>query len=123
MSGNFDLNVWQAIKDRSTPKTTNWRGISDSTAKTYGVRQEYNEDAQVVAQYYPVTLNDKLVGVKKRIVLPEKDFRAIGPVNSSCDLFGKYIFNSSPSNSIITPGVIPYLLKIPFLLTIRASLS
>lgn len=101
MSGNFDLNVWQAIKDKSTPKTTNWRGISDSTAKTYGVRQEYNEDAQVVAQYYPVTLNDKLVGVKKRIVLPEKDFRAIGPVNSSCDLFGKYIFNSSPSNSII----------------------
>ena len=101
MSGNFDLHVWQSIKDKSTPRTKNYRGISDATAKKYGVRQEYNEDAQVVAQYYPITLNDELVGVKKRIVLPEKDFRSIGPVNSSCDLFGKYIFNSSPSNSII----------------------
>jgi hypothetical protein len=55
MSGEFNSDVWSAIKQNSTTRTNGFRGIEESTTKVYGVRQEFNEDGVLTKQYYPTT--------------------------------------------------------------------
>jgi len=101
MSGHFSKEVWEQLKTNTTTKTKDYRGLTEETVRVYGVRQEFNSEGQVENQYYPITKNRNHVAVKKRIVLPEKDFRSIGPVDATCDLFGRAIFETSPAKSII----------------------
>lgn len=99
MSGPFTTELWQNIKSQSTYKTNNFRGIKDETTKLYGVLQSFDTSGNFEKQYYPLTKDGELVGVKWRT--KDKEFSSRGKSDSSCDLFGQAIFRTSPSNSII----------------------
>ena len=99
--GDFDLDMWQRLKDSTSNKTKGFRGIREDTATKFGVRHSFDEDTgEVTNQYYPVTKGGELSGVKWRIVNP-KDFRARGEVGADADLFGQVNFQNSVAKSVI----------------------
>lgn len=86
-----------AIRENTTEEGNGFRGISDKTLKRFRVRTEWDESGEVSNRYYPVTLGKdknnvpKLTGYHKRIVIPEKDFRAVGLNSKECELFGQWL--------------------------------
>lgn len=86
----------KAIWSKTSAKGNGFRGQDDSILKEYGVRTEYDENTGGVKnRYYPVFKDLKgdgkrsIVLYKQRIVIPKKDFRAIGLNDETVDLFGE----------------------------------
>lgn len=79
----------QRIKENTTYSGKGFRGISDSTYKEYGVRNEYcQETGDLVRQYYPNTFDGKFTAYKVRNI--PKDFYVLGTLNNDCELFGQW---------------------------------
>lgn len=64
-----------------------------------GVRHQYDEMGGITHQYYPVTKDYELVGIKWRT--RDKKWNNRGEVGSACDLFGQVSFRSSSSRNVI----------------------
>lgn len=90
------------IKSITTVDGKGFRGITTETYSTFGVRHAFDEDGEVLNQYYPVTEEGELVGVKIREV--PKNFRSIGRTGATCDLFMQFKFNRGGKYVIITEG-------------------
>lgn len=100
----------EKFKQQSTYEGRGFRGIRDETYKTFGVRHTYNtETGDMIAQYYPCTIDYKLSGYKCRGI--PKDFLRPGPiklveggVGQQCELFGQHKFKSSSSRYLLICG-------------------
>lgn len=95
---------YEQIKSYTTFKGQGYRGIEDETNKFFGIRYEYDtETGELEKQYYPTTIDGKMVGFKTRRM--PKDFTApIGIVGKDCDMFGEYKFKNHTRTVIITGG-------------------
>lgn len=100
MSGDFTPDFYANYKATTTTNTKNFRNISTATAQKYGVRHSIDVTTGLVEkQYYPITKQGELSGIKWRTA--DKRFSNRGVADSTCDLFGQAIFKSSPSPNII----------------------
>lgn len=79
------------------------RGIGQPVSAKYGVHTEIQNEFDVVARYYPSTLDGKTVGYKKRLN-PSKDFVGIGSTKAINELFGQSIFESGQKYLVVTTG-------------------
>jgi twinkle protein len=78
------------------------RAITKFTSAKYGVHTELDEQAEVIARYYPSTFDGKVVGYKKRTV--PKTFTGIGNTKATNELFGQSVFESGQKYLVITTG-------------------
>lgn len=78
------------------------RGITSITSAKYGVRTELENKFDVVARYYPSTVDGKIVGYKKR--LNPKDFTGIGNTKATNEFFGQQAFSGSQKYLVVTTG-------------------
>lgn len=91
------------IKANTSFDDTLYRGITQATRKFYNVRTEYDEDGEVIKQYYPVTQNgDTLTGYKIREA--PKEFYSEGRTGKECDLFGQFRFKDTTGKYILIVG-------------------
>lgn len=84
-------DILQITKNTSA-KGMGFRKQCDKVLAEYKVRTEFNGDGAVKNRFYPIwkkSVSKIPVGFKKRIVLPEKDFRVIGLNDYTVDLFGE----------------------------------
>jgi len=92
------------LKQRTSNKGGGYRGISDKTLQTFGVRTEYTEDTgDVYATYYPCTEGGELVGWKPR-VHPKSFGGSVGRTGATCDLFGQFKFKTGGKTLLIVGG-------------------
>lgn len=82
---------WQEIKDETESTGNDFRGIRDDTYRKFGVRHKFTATDEVMEQYYPITKDGSLCGVKIREV--PKDFRSVGQTGADTDLFMQHVFN------------------------------
>lgn len=94
----ISVNEIKRIIDNTSVDAKNFRGIRKDTLERYRVRTAFCEETGDVSEvYYPITKGKdkkgkvRLVGYHKRIVIPEKDFRAVGLNSKSCELFGQHL--------------------------------
>ena len=88
-----------------------YRSIESKWYEMFRCRFSFDEESgDISAIYYPVTKglkNDKpaLMGFHKRVILPNKDFRAYpaGSIGKECDMFGKFLWKNC-SRLVITGG-------------------
>jgi len=94
----------QEVKDKTSMSGNNYRGISDAVLKFYGCRTEFEDEdeSEVKARYYPITIQDKLSGWKVRE--HPKSFYAIGNTGNDCDLYGAFRFRSGGKYLLICEG-------------------
>lgn len=84
--------LFKRIKDTTSSKGKNFRGIRDETLKRFKILTAYDEETgEVSNRFYPYTEDYKMRGFKKRIVIPEKDFRAVGRFGNESDMFGEHL--------------------------------
>lgn len=95
------------IKSETSVKGNSFRGISDSTYSYFGVRHAFDEDGEVIEQYYPCTQEGQLVGYKVREV--PKNFYSKGRTGADCELFGQFRFNRGGKYVICVEGEIDQL--------------
>ena len=94
----------EEIKARTSASAKGYRGITDDTLRSFGVRTEFNEETgDVFATYYPCTEGGKLSGYKPRIH-PKKFGGSTGRVGASCDLFGQFKFKTGGKTVLIVGG-------------------
>lgn len=81
-----------------------YRGIRDETSRWFGVRYEYDQETgKPIAQYFPTTINRKLVGYRVRRF--PKDFsQSIGQVGKEVELIGQFRFEATGSKVCIIVG-------------------
>lgn len=83
-----------------------YRGIRDETSRYFGVRYSYDpETGEPIAQYYPATIEGRLVGYKVRRF--PKDFKNPGPIGETgktCEMFGQHRFAASRHTCLIVGG-------------------
>ncbi|RTL04440.1 toprim domain-containing protein [Candidatus Dependentiae bacterium] len=101
--------VHDLLKKTTSTNTKGFRGIKDSIAAYFGVRQEFDTSTgAVVKQFYPCTKGGALSGYKVRIV--PKSFDSYGETGKACDPFGWFRFKqSSGKYCLITAGEIDQL--------------
>lgn len=92
----------QEIKNDTTTKSGDYRGITDETYSYFGVRHRLNADGEVSEQFYPVTQAGELTGYKVREV--PKNFRSIGRTGSTTDCFMQFRFPRGGKYLILTEG-------------------
>ena len=79
------------------------RGISEKTAKKYGVRVVYDNNGKIAKHIYPFYNGNEIVGAKTRLV-EDKDFRFKGTYEST-GLFGEQLFRNTGGKYLtITEG-------------------
>jgi twinkle protein len=78
------------------------RGISEKTARAYGVKSKLNPDNTVAEHVYPFFENHEVSSVKKRLV-KDKDFRWVGKPDNT-GLFGEQLFRKGGKYLTITEG-------------------
>lgn len=78
------------------------RKIKKETCEYYGVRTKTNREDDVIARYYPVTKDGKVVGYKCRKV--PKDFVGFGYTKRDSELFGQHLFPSNGKYLLIATG-------------------
>lgn len=93
----------EAIKSRTNISANNYRGISDEVLKFYGCRTEMDEDDNVIARYYPYTIDGKLSGYKKRIH-PKTFGGNIGNTGKDCDMYGQFRFEQGGKYLLLVEG-------------------
>ena len=99
MAGEFTIDMWDTFKKTTGEDPKNWSSLNKETCKKYGVRHQHDEKGQVTFQYYPITKNNDLVGIKWRSA--DKRWFNKGEADSSCDLFGQVSFLRTTSKNII----------------------
>lgn len=99
MAGEFTIDMWKTFKQSTGTDPKGWCALSEEACSKYGVRHQYDEKGNVTFQYYPITKNNDLVGLKWRSV--DKKWNNKGEADSSCDLFGQVSFLSSTSKNVI----------------------
>lgn len=94
----ISVNEIKRIIANTSVDAKNFRGIRKETLERYRVRTAFCEETGAVSEvYYPITKGEdekgkaRLVGYHKRIVIPEKSFRAVGLNSKSCELFGQHL--------------------------------
>lgn len=78
------------------------RGIGQPVSAKYGVHTEIENGFDVVARYYPSTVDGEIVGFKKRLV--PKDFVGIGSTKATNELFGQSVFEAGQKYLVIVTG-------------------
>lgn len=92
-----------ALKEITGFTTNEYRGISDEVTKFYGCRTQLDNDDEVVARYYPYTINGTLSGYKRR-VHPKTFGGNIGNTGKECDLYGQFRFPNGGKYILIVEG-------------------
>ena len=97
------------VETRGTISEIRDRKISKSICEKYGVKLAFNQEAEVIAHYYPYYDKDthELIGYKERHV-KTKGFNIIG-TNRNAGLFGQDSFKSGQKYITITEGEIDAL--------------
>lgn len=98
----IDEEVAAKIKAETKVQGKGFRSLKDEFTKVFGVRYKYNEDGEVIEQYYPVTQESSLVGYKIREV--PKNFRSVGRTGADCELFGQFKFNRGGKYILLVEG-------------------
>lgn len=91
--------TWSRIEANSSISPRGHRSLTKATCDKYGVRHTFDSEGKVIMQYYPITKNNDMVGIRWRD--DEKRFYKIGEVGMTCDLFGMSSFYSAKSNSVV----------------------
>jgi archaellum biogenesis ATPase FlaH len=93
-----------SVKSTTSQKGQGYRGIRDETSIQFGVRYEYDpETGKPCAQYYPTTIDGKLVGYRIRRF--PKDFTgSIGQVGKEVEMIGQFFFKSENRVCVIVGG-------------------
>lgn len=91
-----------AIKETTSASGNGFRWIRDDISKPFGVRYAFNEDDEVVEQYYPCTQDGQLVGYKIREV--PKNFYSKGRTGADCELFMQFKFNRGGKYVLVVEG-------------------
>lgn len=99
MSGELTTQGWDNLKNMTAIDPSGWRGLSKDVCNKYGVRHQYDEDGSIKYQYYPITKQNELCGVKWRSA--DKKWNNRGSADSTCDLFGQVSFMSSSKRAVI----------------------
>lgn len=100
MGNDFSPEFWETLVENTSDNPRGWRGLTRETCEKYGVRHEVSpETGKVIYQYYPVTKNLELSGVRWRDM--DKNFFRRGEVGASCDLFGQIAFQNTQSKRIL----------------------
>lgn len=108
MSGELTTDHWNKLVETTTTNPMKWRGLTEQVCSKYGVRHTIGDDGTVQYQYYPITKDYDLCGVKYRS--KDKKWNNKGTADSTCDLFGQVSFkNSSRRSVIISSGEIDAL--------------
>lgn len=103
MAGEFTIDYWTKFKSITNQDPRNWEHLSKKACAFFGVRHQYFEDGSVQFQYYPVTREYDIVGIKWRS--SDKKWFNQGVADSTCDLFGQVAFrNTSSKTVVITAG-------------------
>lgn len=97
--GPFTIDMWAKFKQSTGVETRGWRGLSPEACAFYGVRHDYNEKGQVQFQYYPMTKDLDLCGIKWRTA--DKKWNNRGDADSECDLFGQAAHRTTSSKKIV----------------------
>ncbi len=97
LKGVITTEQHEEIKQKTKVEGKKYRGISDDTLRSFGVRTEYKND-KVHAVYYPCTINGKLSGFKPRMH-PKTFGGSVGLTGKDCDLFGQFKFRNNPNKS------------------------
>jgi twinkle protein len=97
-----------------------FRGISKSVIYDTGTKIEYDENRNVIAHYYPITINGSIKAYKKRIVAT-KDFKVIGKAEVP-QLFNQ-VNCGKRKNIVITEGEVDTLSIIEMLKKAKAQLD
>jgi archaellum biogenesis ATPase FlaH len=92
----------QEIKDVTSTKCNSFRGLRDDVTTYFGVRHAFNEEGEVIEQYYPCTQDGGLVGFKIRGV--PKSFHSTGRTGADCELFGAFRFNRGGKYILLVEG-------------------
>lgn len=92
----------QNIRESTTTKGNGFRGIRDDIYTKFAIRHSFDENDNVVEQYYPVTQDGQLVGFKIREV--PKNFFSKGRTGVSCDLFMQFRFNRGGKYILLVEG-------------------
>ena len=99
VGSNFTFVTWERIEENSSINPRGYRGLTKNTCDQYGVRHTFDQDGTVIMQYYPVTKNGGMSGVRWRD--ENKLFYKVGEVGMTCDLFGMSSFHSAKSNTVV----------------------
>ena len=78
------------------------RGISQETAKTFGVKVVYSSDGKVAQHLYPFYINNEISAIKTRYV-NDKRFTIEGTIQGT-GLFGQNLFKAGGKYITITEG-------------------
>lgn len=97
--GPFTIDMWSRFKETTGVETRGWRGLTKETCAFYGVRHNYDDGGNVEFQYYPVTKNYDLCGLKWRSA--DKKWNNKGDADSDCDLFGQVAHRTTSSKTVI----------------------
>ena len=99
MAGEFTLDMWVRFKASTHNDPKGWASLTEEACAKYGVRHQYDEKGEVEFQYYPITKNNDLVGLKWRSA--DKKWHNRGEADSTCDLFGQVSFLGTSSKNVI----------------------
>ena len=122
-SNDIEFNVVQtklSLEEIGQLPTDTFRGISKVTNYDSGVKVEYDEKRNIIAHYYPITVNKQIKAYKKRIIAT-KDFRSIGKAEVP-ELFNQ-VNCGKRKNLVITEGEVDALSIIEMLKTAKAQLD
>ena len=104
----FNEEIHNKLKEITTTDPKGFRGLTKEICTYFGVRHEYSpETGELVAQYYPVTTEDKLTGYKRRSI--PKKFSAIGEVGKDADMFLQFRYKTHSGTVLIVGGEIDAL--------------
>ena len=81
-----------------------YRGIREETDKFFRTLSDMDEQGNVTAQYYPETLNGKLMGYKARNTPKDFSYGKVGKTGNSNDLSGQHLFKSGGKYILIVGG-------------------
>ena len=92
----------EEIKEMTTIKGKNFRGIRDDVLQHFLVRNAIDEAGEVISRYYPCTQDGQLTGYKVRDV--PKDFRSIARTGATCEMFMQFRFSRGGKYVLIVEG-------------------
>lgn len=95
----------EELKNKTSNKGNDYRGIRDDVLRTFGVRNEYDESTgEIVARYYPCTEDGELVGWKCRQHPKTFGVGNLGRTGNTCDLYGQFKFKNGGKVCLIVGG-------------------
>lgn len=99
----FNDEIHARMKQNLSLDPHGYRSLRLDVTKYFGVRHEYNERGELVAQLYPTTIEGEVSGYKQRI-LPKDFTKPIGETGKDCDLFGQFRFQHERGKYVLLVG-------------------